>query len=90
MNEKREKELFEVLVRALGVLVLLHGARMFWLVFINWAWPYAFPRGMEPYVWDQDFVYALLVLALGTTMTRHPKLVVSFSYYKTPDSEPSD
>jgi hypothetical protein len=81
-----EKQAFSVLVRALGVLVVLHGARVLWIPFINWVWPYAFPRGPEPFVVVQDFVYSLVVLVLGSTMIRWPEWVVRFAWPEKAES----
>ena len=75
-----EKQAFSVLVRALGVLVVLNGCRWLWIPFINWAWPYAFPRGPEPFVAVQDLVYAVLVVLLVSIMIRRPEWVVRLAW----------
>ncbi len=81
-----EKQSFSVLVRALGVLVVLSGGRIFWFTLINFVWPYAFPRGPEPFVAVQDLVYSLLVFVLGSTMIRYPEWVVRFAWPEKAES----
>jgi hypothetical protein len=77
-----EKQCFGVLVRALGVLVVLTGARQLWFVLTRFEYPAEAFR----YPLSQDVVYAFIVIVLGLIMTRWPQWIVRFAFGQEPES----
>jgi len=78
-----EKQMFSVLVRALGVLVVLDGARQFWYLLARLIWTDA----RYLYSFSQDLTYTLVILAFGAIIIRQPDWFVRFAW---PESESSN
>ena len=78
-----EKQMFSVLVRALGVLVVLDGAKQVWYVFARLIWT----DGRYLYSFSQNLTYTLVVLALGAIIIRQPEWFVRLAW---PESESTD
>jgi hypothetical protein len=94
-----EKQLFGVLVRAMGVLTFMDAFRIFWNGCIQWI----FPRTSAPIsVFFLEMVapnlsYGLLVMILGASMIRWPGWVVHLAWLdhlptigREPGSESND
>jgi hypothetical protein len=77
-----EKQFFSVLVRALGVLVVLTGARQLWFVLTR----FAYPASVFRYPVSQDVIYAFVVIVLGLIMMRWPQWIVRFAWGQEPES----
>jgi hypothetical protein len=78
-----EKQMFSVLVRALGVLVVLDGARQFWYLLARLVWTDA----RYLYSFSQDLTYTLVILAFGAIIIRQPDWFVRIAW---PESESSN
>jgi hypothetical protein len=66
-----EKQLFSVLVRGLGVLVLLHGADEAWVCIARLIWT---PHIDYFYPYRQDLVFMVLQFLIGAAMIRSPEI----------------
>jgi hypothetical protein len=77
-----EKQMFSVLVRALGVLVVLDGARQFWYLVARLVWT---EDAHYLYPFSQNLTYTLVVLAFGAIIIRQPDWFVRFAWPE-PDS----
>jgi hypothetical protein len=73
-----EKQLFGVLVRAIGVLVVLDGAREFWFVLARVA--FLEPESVFRYPVSQDLLYGFVIIVLGSTMIRWPEWIVRLAW----------
>ena len=74
-----EKQAFSVLVRALGVLVALHGAKQAWYCAARLIWDMGM-GGRYLYPLSQDVAYGAAVLVLGAIMIRQPDWIVRFAW----------
>src|SRR6266852_8676547 len=83
-NKVNEKQTFGVLVRAIGVVIVLNGARQFWFEVVR----FAFPPSVFRYPVSQDLLYAFILIALGAIMIRWPDWIVCFAWPQ--ESEPSN
>ena len=72
-----EKQLFTVLVRALGVLVILDGFRQAWFCFARLLWR---PELPYLYSYEQNLVYTVAVFAFGAMIIRAPQIFVRFAW----------
>lgn len=81
-REVNEKQLFGVLVRAVGVLIFFDAFRVFWIGCNQWV----FPRTSAPVsvffleLVAPNLMYGLLVMVIGATMIRWPGWVVHLAW----------
>jgi hypothetical protein len=80
-EEKRvnEKQLFGVLVRAMGVLFLIDGFRTLWLISAQWAFGTR-PQEFFLELTAPNLLYGLLLIVLASTMIRWPGWVVTLAW----------
>ena len=71
-----EKQLFSVLVRMAGVLVVLVGLKAVAQNALLYFWPPSY-HGVE---WPKEFLYCAVVLLLGTILVRWPNWVVHLAW----------
>ena len=75
-----EKQMFGVLVRAVGVLVFLEGLRTFWFAFAQWGIPATAIRDLTLAVEAPSLAYGLFAMLLGSTMIRWPEWLVHLAW----------
>jgi hypothetical protein len=80
VNKMNEKQLFSVLVRAVGIIVFLEGLRTFWLVFVQWALPPINIPGWGLALAVPTLSYGLFTVVLGSTMIRWPGWLVHLAW----------
>ena len=78
-----EKQMFGVLVRALGALAFLEGLRVFWFAFAQWAIPPTAIRNLTFAVVAPSLTYGLFAMALGSVMIRWPQWLVHLAWLET-------
>jgi len=83
-HKVNEQQTFGVLVRAIGVTVVLNGARQLWFEIVR----FAYPPSVFRYPVSQDLLYAFTLIALGAIMIRWPDWIVRFAWPQ--ESEPSN
>ena len=74
-----EKQLFRVLVRAIGILVFMQGIGSLYVGCVRWAFA-GFERPLVNGLTTLDLMYASVVLAVGATMVRWPDWVVRLAW----------
>jgi hypothetical protein len=72
-----EKQLFSVLVRMLGVLVVLVGLRAVAQDLMIIVWPPTYSANVE---WSKEWLYCSTVLVLGAILVRWPDWVVHLAW----------
>ena len=75
-----EKQLFSVLVRMLGVLVVLVGLRCVAQDLIAYFWD-TYPLSMP---WSKEWLYCAIILVVGAILIRWPDCVVHLAWDKLP------
>jgi hypothetical protein len=82
-----EKQLFSVLVRAVGIVVFLDGFRVLWFAVAAWLFPFT-PEQRWPFAMvEPNLAYGLLVVVLGAMMFRWPEWLLNLAW---PPEPPSD
>ena len=71
-----EKQLFGVLVRAVGLLIFVDGFRVFWLACVQWIFPRHFEGGFFLELIAPNLTYGLVVMTVALTLIRWPEWVV--------------
>jgi len=74
-----EKQLFGVLVRAMGFFVFMEGFRVVWTASAQWVLRDA-PASIYYGPLAPNLMYALFVMILGTTMVRWPGWLVHLAW----------
>jgi hypothetical protein len=84
----REKQIFGLFVRMVGVLIFFEGGRSLWFSLVVWVWraDTKLVGGFPPNFGTYDLVYGLLVLVLGFTTIRWPEWIVRLAWPKELES----
>ncbi len=75
-----EKQLFSVLVRALGALAFMHGLSVLFVDLAQWEFEPPVTQTFVTAMMAPNVIYALLALVLGTTMVRWPQWLVHLAW----------
>lgn len=78
-----DKQLFGVLIRWLGVVVLLQGVRALAVDVMIWTTPSRF-GSRPPLLGGQEQIYVTLILVIGLIMIRWPEWVVQLAWFDKP------
>jgi len=77
-----EKQVFGLIVRGLGVLVILDGARQAWFLIMR----FAYPPSVFHYPFSLDLLYAVVVLMVGLALMRSPEMIVRLAWSEESES----
>jgi hypothetical protein len=76
----KEKQVFSVLVRGLGILVFLHGLSSLYVDLAQWEFEPAVTRTFVTAMIAPNVIYSLLAVVLGITMVRWPQWLVHLAW----------
>ncbi len=75
-----EKQIFSVLVRAIGILVFVEGLRVLWFAVAECCIPATAVREMPLAVAAPSLLYGVFTMVLGLTMIRWPQWLVHLAW----------
>ena len=78
-NQVNERQIFSVLVRAIGILVFIEGLRVLWFAVAECI-PATAVREMPLAVVAPSLLYGVLTMVLGLTMIRWPQWLVHLAW----------
>ncbi len=75
-----EKQLFGVLVRAVGILMFVDGFRFLWLACTQLIFPRHFEGGFFLELIAPNLTYGLIVMAVAVTLIRWPEWAIRLAW----------